>query len=427
MKKVLIIGGGLSGLAAASYLVKNNFNVTLIEATNKLGGKTHSFTERVSGIEMDNGQHILLGCYNETLNFLRMISAIETVQIQNNFSINYLMKDYNIHTLKSFPLPHPFNLFFGFLVFPLLKLKEKISLIKFLLKIKFIDSNHLSDLSVKELLNLENQYPRSVSLFWEIISVGALNTSTEKASAKIFCDILKQIFWTNSEGYKIVLPRKSLNETFIYPSINFLMKHNSIIHLSEKCEQVVISNNKIVKIVSNKRNLTEFDYYLFAIPFYSFKNLGLLDLSSLNLSYSPILNVYFVLKQNPLTLPFYAVSDSNIHWIFNKGNFINITISNAHEISKKSKLEIKNLIIEELEKLIPGIKNQIKNTIVIKQKKATFIPSKDIIEKRPRPKTEICNLFLAGDWTDTKLPSTIEGAIKSGRVAAESIINNHFN
>lgn len=427
MKKVLVIGGGLSGLAAATYLSHNKFEVTLIEATHKLGGKTYSFIEEQLRIEIDNGQHILLGCYSETLNFLKLISAINTIEVQKYFSINYLSQRFQVTTLKSKNNFYPFNLLRGLISFPLFNVNDKISLLKLLIKIRFIDSDNLSQISVKEWLIKEKQSKKVNSLFWDILCVGALNASAEIASAKMFCDILKQIFWTNGDAYKIILPKNSLNESFIKPTESFLLKNKTEIFKSEKCERIILNNGKVEKIITNKREISNFDYYLFAIPFYAFQSFNILNPDSKEINYSPILNLYIWLRNNPFKEPFYALEDSIIHWIFNKGSFINITISNALSLVTKSKSEIESLIINELDNFIPELSKEIEKILIIKEKKATFIPTNEILDKRLNSKTEISNLFLAGDWTDTKLPSTIESAIKSGRIAAEEIIKHHYN
>ncbi len=427
MKKVLVIGGGLSGLSAAAYLSHNNFEVTIIESTSKLGGKTHSIQERDSKIEIDNGQHILLGCYFETLNFLKLISAKDSIKVQEQFFINYLLPNFQLFKLRAGNFFYPFNLLYGLYLFPLLSIRDKASLLKLLIKIKFMDSQSVGQLTVKEWLEKENQTQNSFKLFWEVICVGALNISTNIASAKLFCEVLKQIFWTGGDSYKIILPSNSLNKTFIVPAESFLIRNNVKICKSEKCEKIFIEDSKVFEIKTNKRIFKDFDYCLAAVPFYSLKSFGIIDTDDLDISYSAVLNIYLWLNNNPLSEPFYAIVNSPIHWIFNKGDFINITISNANNLVDKSKSAIEKIILVEIDKFIPSLSKEVRKIVIIKEKKATFIPSNNILEKRLKSKTKFSNLFLAGDWTDTKLPSTIEGAIKSGRIAAEEIINHHFN
>ncbi|MCS7052123.1 MAG: hydroxysqualene dehydroxylase HpnE [Ignavibacterium sp.] len=427
MRKVLIIGGGLAGLSAAVYLSHNKFNVTLIESTRRLGGKVYSFYEQAFNSYLDNGQHILLGCYDETLNFLRLISAFDSLEIPKNFSLNYLFDNQKYSELKTLNIFHPFNLLLGFISFIEFDIFDKLSILKLLIKLRFIDSDNLSNLTVKEWLEIEKQSKKSISLFWEVIAVGALNSSTEIASAKLFCDILKKIFWTNKDAYKILLPKKSLQDTFINPAYEFLERNKAKILLSEKCEKIIFQGNEIKKVITNKRVFEDYDFYVFAIPFYSLKSLGFTVQPEINFNYSPILNLYIKLKENSLTKSHYILVNSLIHWIFNKGDFINITISNAAELNHKSKEKIESLIIEELERFLPGIKQKILKVIVIKEKQATFIPTKEVINNRPSLENKINNMFLAGDWTNTKLPSTIEGAIKSGRICANKIIEELYS
>ncbi len=427
MKKVLVIGGGLSGLSAACFLAHNKFQVTLIESTHKLGGKTHSIIDKKSGVEIDNGQHIMLGCYYETFNFLKLLCAIKYVEIQNEFQIDYLLEGNRIVQLKAFELFYPINLLLGFIRFQLLSFKDKISLLKLLLKLKFIDSDSLSFNNVEDWLKKENQTTNSINLFWGVLCVGALNTSPKIASAKLFCEILKRIFWTGGNSFKIVLPKNSLNETFVNPAESFLLKHNAKIYKSERCEKILVSSGEVIGVKTNKRIFEDFDYYVIAVPFYSLKHFELSFINDLEIPYSPILNVYIWFKNNPVKAPFYSVHNSIIHWIFNKGEFINITLSNAFNLIDKSKNEIEKIILSELDKIIPESSKNCERILIIKEKRATFIPSAEVMEKRFKTRTELKNLFLAGEWTDTKLPSTIEGAIKSGRDAAEEIIFDSLN
>jgi zeta-carotene desaturase len=423
MKNVLIIGGGLAGLSAAVYLSKNNMNVTLVEATHKLGGKTYSFIDENSKYEIDNGQHIILGCYQETIKYLRVISAFDKLKIPKEFSLNYLLPNFKIHRLKVSGYFYPFNLFCGFTKLELMDLDDKKNLLWFLLKIRFLDTEKIDNLNVKEWLELEKQTNKSVEIFWSVLCVGALNTSIENASAKLFCEVLKKIFWSNNNGYKFLLTENSLNDTFIRPAETFLLQHNVRIYKSEKVENVLLSGYEVKSVFTNKRKFDDYDFYIIAIPYHSIESLNLPSLKNLYFRHSSILNVYFWLDNNPFVEPYYALVNSEVHWIFNKGNYINITISNAGKFIAMSKPEIEEVIKLELEKFIPGFSKRVIKSIIVKEKKATFIPDNQTINKRPSTRTSIKNLFLAGDWTDTKLPATIEGAIKSGRMAAESVIN----
>ncbi|WP_337871793.1 hydroxysqualene dehydroxylase HpnE [Ignavibacterium sp.] len=444
MKKVLVIGGGLAGLTAAAFLVKNKFDVTLLEASPKLGGRVYSFFDEETKTEIDNGQHILMGCYSETLTLLKMINASQNFHVggdkknHKQLVINYLDKNQKQFKLQSSRLPYPFNLLSALLSFKAISLKDKLSLIRFFIRIKFIDSTKLTNLNVNQWLISEKQSERVIKIFWEIISIGALNTSTEKASAKIFCDILKQIFWTDKNSSLIILPSLPLSKSFIEPLYSYLIENNCKVFLSEKCVSLEYTDEKISNFVtySNKESMKkvykDFDYVISAIPYYALEKLIDKNLFALkpDFKYSSILNVHLWLtesaasKFNFIDKEFYAFNNSELHWLFNKGSHWNIVISNADKFMGIDKEEIFRSILNELKSFIPINNEDVSCYKIIKEKRATFIPDGITLENRPSAETKIKNLFLAGDWTDTKLPATIESAIKSGRIAAEKIIYN---
>ena len=445
MKKVLVIGGGLAGLSAAAYLVKNKFDVTLLEASPKLGGRVYSFFDEKTNTEIDNGQHILMGCYSDTLSLLKMTNAYQYFHIatdrknQNRLVIHYLDRNKKEFLLQSSDLPYPFNLLSALLSFNAFSVNDKLSMIKFFLKIKFIDSEKLWDLNVKQWLKNENQSDNVIKTFWEIISIGALNTSTEKASAKIFCDILEEIFWKGKTSSLIILPSLPLSKSFIEPIYNYLIQNNCKVHLSEKCISLEINNNQIDKVIttsanSSKQNVYDnFDFVVSAVPFFALRKL--LDKNYLSIqsefNYSSILNIHLWLTQDAtkkfsfINKEFYAFNNSELHWLFNKKTHWNIVISNADKFMEMPKEKIFSFVLDELKSFIPIRQDDILEYKIIKEKKATFIPDKKTLRNRPATKTKLKNLFLAGDWIDTKLPATIESAVKSGRLAAEKIIFNH--
>lgn len=442
MKKVLVIGGGLAGLSASAYLVKNKFDVTLLEASPKLGGRVYSFFDEKTNTEIDNGQHILMGCYTDTLTLLKMTNAYQYFHIaadgksQNRLVINYLGRNQKELKLQSSDLPHPFNLLSALLSFNAFSVNDKLSMIKFFIKLKFIDSEKLWNLSVKQWLKNENQSDSVIKTFWEIISIGALNTSTEKASAKIFCDILKEIFWKDKTSSLIILPSLPLSKSFIEPIYNFLIQNNCKVHLSEKCVSIEICNNRIIKVIASSANSSvqnvydDFDFVISAVPFFALEKLldkNILSVQS-EFNYSSILNVHLWLtidateKFSFINKEFYAFNNSELHWLFNKQTHWNIVISNADKFMVMQKEKIFSFVLNELKNFIPIRQDDISEYKIIKEKRATFIPDEKTLWNRPATETKLKNLFLAGDWIDTKLPATIESAVKSGRLAAEKII-----
>lgn len=194
---------------------------------------------------------------------------------------------------------------------------------------------------------------------------------------------------------------------------------------SETVEEIIIDNNYVKNIRTSKNTYYNYDYIIFAVPHYSLMKI-IKDESiipSINFEYSTIVNIHIWLKENKLEKQFYGLIDSPVHWVFNKGTHLNLVISDANYLAEKSNEEIFDMAAVELKKFLRIEREKITEIRVIKEKRATFIPSNDVVDRRPSQKTKIKNLILAGDWVNTGLPSTIESAVKSGRTAAEILMN----
>lgn len=425
MKKVLIIGGGLAGLTAASILSSKNYSVTLLESSPKLGGRAYSIKDVETNSIIDNGQHILMGCYKETLTFLNLIGAKNNFEYQKFLNINFLSKDRFIYFLKADKLFYPFNLVYAIINYDAFELNDKINFISFVLKLPFQSKKSLQKLSVIDWLQSNNQTSNSIKMFWEILCVGALNTNLKNASAFMFHKILLEIFLKGNFASTIILPKYGLSESIIVPASKFIEKNNGVIFSSEQVKDIIVKNNKVVRIVTSNYNFTDFDFVISAIPLFNIQKI--FDLKTIDvrteLEYSTIVNIHIWSDEINFDEKFYGVLDSHLHWIFKKDNHINIVISNADYLVEKTKEEILNSALEELSKYLNFNPEKIKSYKIIKEKRATFTPTQKTINNRPESITKIKNLFLAGDWINTELPSTIESAVKSGKIAAENIIN----
>jgi len=423
MKHCIVIGGGIAGLTSAAYLIKQNIKVTLLESTPKLGGRAYSFTEQKSNDIIDNGQHILMGCYSDTLHFLKLIGAKKNFIYQNSLRVNFLTKEGLQVRLNSFTPIYPLNLLFALLNFTVITFAERLSLLKFVIKLPFISHQRLSDKNVRDWLKEEKQSDDTIKSLWEIIAVGALNTNIDKASAFMFREILMKIFFNGNFASTIILPKYGLSDAYVKNAKEFIESSGGKIKLSSTVKEIIIDENKVVEVKTTDEVYKDFDCVITAIPFYALNNIfpELFGNKKMEFEYSSILNIHIWLKNNPMKEKFYGLIDSPVHWIFNKGYHINLVISDADYLIDKSTEEIYQMCVSELIKYTKLEESDILRYKVLKEKKATFIPSIKITNTRPSSKTKITNLFLAGDWTDTGLPSTIESAVKSGRIAAELI------
>ena len=154
-KKVIVIGGGFAGLTAAAHLSKSNYKVTLLEASPKLGGRAYSFLDKETNTVLDNGQHILMGCYFETLNFLSLIKASENFDFQKRLLVNFVKEGFNVLPLKSFPIFYPLNVLLGVLRYEAINFSERIGLIKIFLQLPFYSAKRLLRMSIKKWLEEE--------------------------------------------------------------------------------------------------------------------------------------------------------------------------------------------------------------------------------------------------------------------------------
>ncbi len=449
MKKVIVIGGGFAGLTAAAYLSNSNHKVELIEASPKLGGRAYSFKDDLNGSVVDNGQHILMGCYKETLKFLRLIGADKNFIFQERLKVNFLNDKGRLFKLEATKLFYPLNLLFGLLNFEALSFIDRLRLLKFFLKLYFYSDEELKRLTVHQWLVLEGQNEEIRKTFWDFLAIGALNTNTKKASAKVFGDILKEIFFKGNEAATIVLPAKGLTESYCSEAQSFIEKKGGTINLSEQVIGCEILDDEITKVITSKRTLNDFDFVISSVPWFALDKLYKDDEINLNFEHSAILTIHIwlnegvkgnselvsesqpvkkMLKQvqhdnvtGKFKEDFYGLIGSPVHWIFNHKDYITLVSSDANELIDKTKEELFEMALEELKKYAGIEKEEIKSYKVIKEKRSTFIPDNESIDKRPNIKTKIKNLFLAGDWVNTGLPSTIESAVKSGRIVAEGI------
>lgn len=426
MKKIAVIGGGLAGLASAVYLIDHNFTVHLYEASPKLGGRAYSFRFNPTNEFVDNGQHLMMGCYDYTLEFVKKIVAIDSLFIQDNLLINFIEKNNVKYKLNASVGFYPFNILFALANYEALIWIDRLKIIKLISKLLFYPTDSLTNYSVKEWLIKEKQSERSMKALWEIIAVGALNSGIEKSSAKIFADILKQIFLRNNRATVLILPKQNLNHSLCLPAENFIKQKGGQIFLSSGIDEILIENDE-VKCISYNNKIEEYDFVVSAVPIDSLRKILLPEfidkLELPDLTYSPILNVHLWLDNNIFNEKFYGLINSDIHWIFNHSNYISVTISDAQlwmEINPDIIVEKISIILKEF---FPSFRSDsITHSKVVKEKKATFIPDKASLKNRPSTRTKVKNLFLAGDWTNTNLPATIEGAIKSGKTAANEII-----
>ncbi|PKL88743.1 MAG: hypothetical protein CVV23_08635 [Ignavibacteriae bacterium HGW-Ignavibacteriae-2] len=427
MKKVIVIGGGLAGLSCSCSLIESGAEVILLEASPKLGGRAYSFIDENTGDIIDNGQHIMMGCYENTIEFLNQIDAAEQLLIQDELRVPFVMNDGSIHFLSSSNNRYPINLLRSIIKFTALSIKERIRVLDLFLDLLCFEEEDLIDLTVKEWLLNESQDENSIKILWEVLAIGTLNSKIEEASAGVFVNVLKRIFLGGQEASKIMLPINGLSEMYVAPAAEFIRRRGGTIVVSERVTGVTFESDEVVRIDTNKNSYTEFDFVVSTIPLHALSKIEsiekILNLQLNQIKYSPILSINIWLSKNEFTESFYALVDSDIHWLFNHGSYISLVTSAAEGLINLTDEEIMRKTISQLSNnfcvFSPDL---ILSYKILKEKRATYIPSSESIICRNRITDSFGNFILAGDWTELMLPATIESAVLSGRKAAAKIL-----
>lgn len=435
---ILIIGGGVAGLTAAVELASRGYSVTLVERKQRLGGRTYSFIHPETGDEVDNGQHLMMGCYTATLNYLKKIGTLGEVAIQNNLSIIFRTGNNLSAELKAVTLPAPLNILVGLLRLKSLSFADRLSLLRIGvdLLVKNPDTNkHLQSISVAQWLDELKQSEENKKYLWDIIAIGALNDSTERISAALFAKVLKTTFFGARKNSSMVIPKKGLSAVLVDGAAEFINKHGGKILTNTSIVKIENRKSKIENITLDNGEVISPKIVISAVPYFDipkvFGSAEAIGLQNLDMFVSsPIITIHLWFDAHFVKEKFAALFDSPIHWVFNKSKiygkeneglmYLSLVVSGAHDLVEKEKEELVELAHNELKRFYPAASiAKIIHSLIIKEKRATFSPKVGIEQFRPSHTTSINNLFLAGDWTDTKLPATIEGAVQSGYACGE--------
>jgi zeta-carotene desaturase len=433
---VVVIGGGVSGLTAAVDLSSHGFSVLLVEQKQHCGGRTHSFIHKETGDEVDNGQHLMMGCYRSTLRFLTTIGALSAVTIQKNLSVAFQHSERGLFRLQAVSLPAPLNVLVGLLRLKSLTFLQRLSLLRVGVALFFArpdEDTQLQSLTVSKWLAQLHQPEVNKKYLWDILAIGTLNDSPSVVSAALFVNVLQSVFLGSRANSSMVIPKKGLSAVLVDPAINFLTQNNSVVLTNTGVDRVVIKEASVVGVVLSSGETVSTRAVVSAVPYFDapriFREGTDVPISELQTPgefvSSAIVTVHLWFDKNFVDEEFVALLDSPIHWVFNKSkiygkrvgelSYLSLVISGAANLVEKEKEEIVALAVSELSRFYPRCADAtLIHSLVIKEKRATFSPRVGVERFRPSHTTSVKNLFLAGDWTDTKLPATIEGAAQSG-------------
>ena len=429
---VVIIGAGWAGVAAAIHAVEHGARVTVIEERPYIGGRARSFPDRETNTVIDNGQHIMMGCYREVLHVLRTLGTDHQLDRQAALRVGFVDAGGKRDVLDASALPGKLGVALGILRLQQLPLKARLAAMRFALRLTLhrIDS---SGMTCKELFARYRQPAELVSRLWEPIVLATMNASINDASADVFCTVMRLAFLGSTEDSQILVPRRGLSD-LLEPFTDWLRAHGGSVHTSVAVERLTIAQDRVTSVVlSTGEEITNVDAVVSCVPQRALTRIcaasqyPLVDLHEP--AVSPIVSVYLWYSAQWMTTDLVAALGTATQWIFNKHQttpgLVALTISAASDIAGQERDMIVAGCDAEVRQLFPEELNGVKllHSQVIKEKAATpvFTPAANA-ERIASDALGIENLRIAGDWVQTGLPATLEGAAFSGVLATSDLL-----
>ena len=409
---VIVIGGGLAGLSAAAALGSSGYRVKLLEARPFLGGRATSY--EAGGETIDNCQHILLRCCVNLLDFYKRLGVSNEIVFHREF---YFLEPGGRSSVMRRSAT-------SFLSLKFLNLSEKIAIARGLLAIRREASRRadLDRITMQQWLDEKRQPPRAIDRFWRQVLVSAINEELDRMAASHGFQVFLLSFLSNPESYQMGVPAVPLSRLY---STDAWSKLGNVEILPRTSAQRLIIQDSEVRALSTSIGELDADFYVSAIPFERIAALAPelpLDLTAFE--HSPITGIHLWFDRPITDLPHATLLDRTIQWMFNKhqGRYIELVVSASRSLVETKREDVIAMALRELAEFFPAVKQaSLEKSHVVKEIRATFSAKPGLEPLRPRNRTPIRNLFLAGDWTRSGWPATMEGAVRSGYLAAEAV------
>jgi zeta-carotene desaturase len=439
-KSVIVIGGGLAGLSSAVALADAGFRVRLLEQRPYLGGRASSYA-LPNGEYVDNCQHVTLGCCTNLDDFYRRVGAGDKIAFYDR--LVFAAADGSRGVMEASFLPPPLHLALSLALYPSLNRVERRAIADTMLAIVQRGGRNAGGdadgISMLDWLRKHGQSPNAISRFWGVVLISALDENLDRIDARYGLDVFWKAFLANRTGYRIGVPRVPLGE-FYEGSRAAIERRGGEVALRATVRGLRVIDERIAGVLMDGEREETADFYLLAVPHDVLLELlpqALVETEPIfanlrRLRVSPITGVHFWFDRNVMAEPFLTLIDRTTQWIFNKsrlyggpgdGQYLQLVISASYDLVQRSRQEIIDLCLGELRDTLPDARDaQLLKATVIKETAATFSPEPGSDRWRPQQSTPLANLFLAGDWTATGWPATMEGAVRSGYLAAEAIL-----
>ena len=447
---VIIAGAGWAGLAAAIELSRHKIPVTVLESAKQIGGRARRvpFNPNDTAIDnskrdasdpptcVDNGQHLLVGAYESTLSLLRTIDAKEEQAFKRiNLSLDLLSPAWKTVKLTTPNLPAPFHLVWGLATANGLNMNERLSALQFCRRMAKQDFSIAEDESCVSLFSRYRQHQKVIKTLWEPLCLGGLNTPIAQASAQVFLRMLRETFAHARKDSNLLLTKKDLSAIFPNPAMDYIERHGGSVLLGQRVNEFHVNHESVTGLSIKDRTLKARQVIL-ATPYPITAKLckshpatePLGDILR-ELRSNPICTVYLQYHQSvTLNQDVVGMVGTLSQWIFDRNLYgqpglMAVVISGPGEHMSYSNEELIHAVKKELASQFTHWPEPLQ-AMAIREKRATLRCPVDINKIRPGNKTPVKGLWIAGDYTDTGLPATLEGAVRSGLRAARGVIES---
>jgi squalene-associated FAD-dependent desaturase len=414
--KASVVGGGLAGLASAVELADGGAEVTLYEARPRLGGATFSF-ER-NGLWLDNGQHVALRCCTAYLGFLRRIDSDHLLPLQPRLRVPVLREGRPPASISRISLPAPLHLAPSLMSYAPLSLSERATAVRAALALRRLDPDDaaLDGETFGEWLRAHGQSGNAIEALWNLIALPTLNLPCDEASLGAAVKVFRTGLLDDAEAADIGIPSAPFQRLHADPAQAAIERGGGRVLLSSPVHELgeLLAEGPVVV----------------AVPHYAAAELvpGL-DVDGLGAS--PIVNLHVHYDRHVFDEQLAAALGSPVQFVFDRteaagareGQLLAVSLSHAVDEIGRSVAELRDLYLPALERLLPAARDaHILDFAVTHEPRATFRAAPNARRLRPGTRTATQGLFLAGAWTDTGWPATMEGAVRSGIAAARAAL-----
>lgn len=469
--ETIIIGGGLAGLAAATALAERGISVTLLESRPRLGGRASSFLDRQTGTSIDNCQHVSMGCCTNFAHFCRTAGLAEFFRRERE--LYFIGPGASVSRFTAGPWPAPLHLWPALSGLGYLSREDRRRIVQGLWRLAGWRESSGDRMTFEQWLRQHGQTDATIDRFWHVVLVSALSERLDRidvsAARKVFVDA----FLAHRRGWEVEIPQVPLDELYGTRLTDWFTRHGVTVRLKSGVERIGTDGERVNGVQLRNGERLAAEHVILAVPHHRVRTLlpeGVRDDPSLagvaELESAPISSVHLWFDRPVTLLPHAVFVDRLSQWMFNRtvlqerrefgveesppaatdgahgvppvgfdpstsgppalhtrAHYYQIVISASRNLSGRSQQEVIDAVARELAQVWPEAgPAELVHARMVTEHKAVFSPRPGVDQRRPPQQSPVPNLQLAGDWTDTGWPATMEGAVRSGYLAAENVL-----